>query len=124
VGCFVYATWVSVGGHTRRRSKSTQPVEPTKLAELTKESAALGRRESAVTGPFPIAQTEASADPAAEIAVPRAITVEDPITTQVLAEVAREQPDGVLLDDAGIDDAVDKLCAAVTNHPHTRRRRR
>jgi hypothetical protein len=116
---------VSVGGHTRRRSKSTQPVEPTKLAELTKESAALGRKESAVTGPFPIPSAPAdAADPAAEIAVPRAITVEDPITTQVLAEVAREHPDGVLLDDAGIDDAVDKLGADVTNHPHTRRRRR
>ena len=62
------------------------------------------------------------------LSLPRAMTVEDPMTTQLLAEVAR-RGETVDLDDASIDEAIDALAKptariATTEHPHTLRRRK
>ena len=72
-----------------------------------------------------------SGDHAAPIVVPRAMTVEDPITTQLLAEVARTSHT-VDFDDAVIDDAIENLGTTgpevpgddTPPHPHVRRRPR
>jgi hypothetical protein len=113
---------VSTSAHTRKRSKSTQRFDPEKLAALAKEA-----------GVEPLAEQPAPEDPAAQAAgaadaapdapaVARAKTAEDPITTQVLAEVARTT-DEVEFDDTVIDNVVEKLGEGETAHPHTRRRR-
>jgi acyl-CoA reductase-like NAD-dependent aldehyde dehydrogenase len=54
-------------------------------------------------------------------AAPRTLTVEDPLTTQLLAEVARRTRTIDIDDEA---DEATNLAAAETPHPHTRRRPR
>jgi hypothetical protein len=105
-------------GAPRKRSKSTQRFDPEKLAKLAKQA----------SGELPIVTTPApEGAPLAEgTALPtrsRALTVEDPITTQLLAEVARTH-EPLEFDEYVIEDAVDKLGGAETAHPHTRRRDR
>jgi hypothetical protein len=108
-------------GVPRNRSKSTQRFDPEKLAVLTKQA----------SGELPIVAPDAAVveaippDTAAPppIAMPRAMTVEDPITTQLLAEVARTH-DTLDFDEHVIEDAVEKLGDGEKAHPHTRRRTR
>jgi len=107
---------VSDGGHTRKREKATQRFDSEKLAALTKRAEKEGKTPPPAPEPAP---TEATPP----LAVTRAMTVEDPITTQLLAEIARGNEEEVELDDEGIDDAVDKLGDGERPHPHTRRRR-
>lgn len=88
--------------------------------------------EARAEGSAPVAGPAGpSGDHAAPIVVPRAMTVEDPITTQLLAEVARTSHT-VDFDDAVIDDAIEHLGSDETArpgddtppHPHVRRRPR
>ena len=53
----------------------------------------------------------------------RTATIEDPMTTQLLAEVAR-RAQTIEIDEDAIDSVVGELGAAETGHPHTRRRTR
>jgi hypothetical protein len=87
------------------------------LAVLTKQA----------SGEMPIVPPDAALaegqEASSPIAMPRAMTVEDPITTQLLAEVARTH-DTLDFDERVIEDAVDKLGDGEKVHPHTRRRNR
>jgi hypothetical protein len=53
----------------------------------------------------------------------RAPTIDDPLTTGLLAEVARRSQT-TEFDDELIHDVLDQLDSGETNHPHTRRRSR
>ena len=108
---------MSDGGHTRKREKATQRFDSEKLAALTKHA----EKEGKTPPPTPVPPAAPDGHP--PLAMPRAMTVEDPITTQLLAEIARGNEEEVELDDEGIDDAVDKLGDGERPHPHTRRRR-
>lgn len=107
---------VSEGSGFRNKGKATQRFDSEKLAALTKK-AADEAASPAESQPKPRPGTNPP------VAMPRAMTVEDPITTQLLAEIARTN-ETVELDDDMIDDAVDKLSDAEKPHPHTRRRRK
>jgi hypothetical protein len=106
---------VSEGSGSRNKAKATQRFDSEKLAKLTRKVA-----DDAAAPPPP---AEPAPAPAPPIAMPRAMTVEDPITTQLLAEIARTS-ETVELDEDMIDDVVDKLGDAEKPHPHTRRRRK
>lgn len=108
---------MSDGGHTRKREKATQRFDSEKLAALTKHA----KQEGKTPPPAPAPADPDEATPG--LSVPRAMTVEDPITTQLLAEIARTNEEEVELDDDVIDDAVEKLGDGERPHPHTRRRR-
>ncbi|HEY1553477.1 MAG TPA: hypothetical protein VGF94_01525 [Kofleriaceae bacterium] len=61
-------------------------------------------------------------DAAADLALPRTRTVEDPITTGVLAEVTRHAAEQLEFGEEVIDDVVDNLGEQPASHPNTRRR--
>jgi len=58
-----------------------------------------------------------------ELALPRTRTVEDPITTGVLAEVTRQPAEQLEFGEEVIEDVVENLGEQPASHPHTRRRR-
>jgi len=61
--------------------------------------------------------------PAEELALPRTRTVEDPITTGVLAEVTRQPAEQLEFGEEVIEDVVENLGEQPASHPNTRRRR-
>ncbi len=111
------------------------------MAQLTRKSAQTqaprpgGTTPPRAVGTVPIpklgkgAQTKpAQPKPPDAVAMPRTMTVEDPMTTQLLAEVARRS-ETLDFDDAVIDRAVESLDkpaakTATAEHPHTLRRRK
>jgi len=62
-------------------------------------------------------------DPGAGLALPRTRTVEDPITTGVLAEVTRLPAEQLDFEDQVIEDVVENLGEKPASHPNTRPRR-
>lgn len=107
---------------SRRPQRTTRRFDSAKLAEATRKAAAPPPDEDALTDdePSPVAPDE---DPAALLVRSRAMTVENPITTQLLAEVARSSHT-IDFDEDVIEQAVDKLGDGERPHPHTKRRAR
>lgn len=100
----------------QRPPRATRRFDSAKLAAATRNAEADEPEDAPARAP--------SSPGAAEgIAMPRAMTVEDPITTQLLAEVARNSHT-VDFDEAVIEEAIDKLGDGERPHPHTRRRPR
>ena len=97
----------------QRPPRATRRFDSAKLAEATRKPDA----------DEPPARPPSSPGSAEGIAMPRAMTVEDPITTQLLAEVTRTSHT-VDFDEAVIEEAIDKLGDGERPHPHTRRRPR
>jgi len=62
-------------------------------------------------------------NPADELALPRTRTVEDPLTTGVLAEATRQPAEQLEFGEEVIEDVVDNLGEQPASHPNTRRRR-
>ena len=111
---------------SRRPQRTTRRFDSAKLAAATRKAAAPppdeeARTEDAPSDDPPAAPT--AEDAAALLVRSRAMTVENPITTQLLAEVARSSQT-VDFDEDVIDQAVDKLGDGERPHPHTRRRAR
>jgi hypothetical protein len=96
-------------GGRQRPTRATRRFDSSKLAEQMREE-----------------RTERKpADAAAEqLALPRTRTVEDPITTGVLAEVTRHASEQLEFGEEVIDDVVDNLGEQPASHPNTRRRTR
>jgi hypothetical protein len=106
------------GGDNKRAQKVTKRLDAAKLANLT-------RKTAATTPPPARAAAATTPPPEPPPAMPRTMTVEDPMTTQLLAEVARRS-ETLDFDDAVIDEAlapIDKDAAAA-RHPHLTRRKR
>lgn len=106
--------WISLGEMGKRDDtpgRPTKEFDSAKLAALTKE-----RRDEAEV------QQNAAPEPSAEnISLARTATLDDPMTTGLLAEVARRSQTSEFDDDV-IKDVLDKIDSGDTSHPHTRRR--
>jgi len=97
---------MSGAGHSKRPERSTRKFDSAELVAQTRKPA----------------DHEAPAEP--ELAISRTQTLEDPMTTQLLAEVARRSKT-TEFDDQLIAAAVENATVAPlpeTPHPHTRRR--
>jgi hypothetical protein len=104
-------------GDRKRTLRPTKPFDSSPLAKQTRKPA------GGTAPPATRAPRRASTPP---ISLPRTTTVEDPLTTQLLAEVTRRSAT-IDFDDAVIDEAVDKLGetqSADSAHPRTLRRKR
>jgi hypothetical protein len=86
--------------------RRTREFDAARLAALTKESRP---------------DTDDEAQHIDVPAVGRAATIDDPLTTGLLAEVARRSQTTEFDDDL-IQDVLTKIDSGETNHPHTRRR--
>jgi hypothetical protein len=107
------------GGDHKRTQRPTKRLDAARLAGLTRKSVATTpppQRAAAATTPPPATTQPAQPAPA----MPRTMTVEDPMTTQLLAEVARRSETADF--DDKTDDAADKN--TVARHPHLTRRKR
>jgi hypothetical protein len=101
---------MEMSGARRRPDASTRKVDTTALAARTR---------TPVTKP-PAAKPAQSIGTEPPPAVGRTVTLHDPLTTQLLAEVTRRSRT-MDLDEEVIDEVLDKV--EDTSHPHTRRRR-
>lgn len=100
--------WITLQRMGKRDDKrTTREFDATQLAALTKE-------------PEP---DEEARFPAPPVNVGRAATIDDPLTTGLLAEVARRSQTAEFDDDV-IQDLLDNFDSGETHHPHTRRRSR
>jgi hypothetical protein len=101
--------------------RRTREFDSARLAALTEEQAAeavadIEAREREV-------QQIAAPDELDDISFARTATLDDPMTTGLLAEVTRRSQTTEFDEDL-IKDVVNKLDAGETTHPHTRRRSR
>ena len=108
-----------MSGDDHRADRKTRRFDSAKLAELargTQKIEPIGVAKPAVpTPPMPEDRPPAR---------PRTETIEDPMTTAMLAEVAR-RAQTVDFDEKLIEDVVNNLGTGEnTSHPHTRRRQR
>ena len=103
------------------RARKTREFDSARLAALTKEKLSdadvqqiAAPEEETKPGSGPITAPE-------EISLGRARTLDDPMTTGLLAEVARRSQTTEFDDDL-IKEVISKIDSGETNHPHTRRR--
>ncbi|HEY5927819.1 MAG TPA: hypothetical protein VIV11_39305 [Kofleriaceae bacterium] len=99
------------------RSRTTREFDSARLAALTKQPE---REVQQIAAPTP-EETEPAAD--AELSIGRTTTLDDPMTTGLLAEVARRSQTADF-DEELIKEVLNKIDAGDTTHPHTRRRSR
>lgn len=109
--------WITLhemGKRDDRAPRTTREFDPARLAALTKEP--LPDHPASKKGdPDPVQQDDA------RILFGRAATIDDPMTTGLLAEVTR-RAQTTEFDDDLIKEVLDKIDSGETNHPHTRRR--
>jgi len=103
-------TLQEMGKGDNTKSRTTREFDTGQLAALTKQPLP----DNAPTPSVP-------QDDAPGIAVGRAMTVDDPLTTGLLAEVARRSRTTDFDEDL-IKEVLEKIDSGETNHPHTRRR--
>ena len=100
------------------RARTTREFDSARLAALTKEKLSdADARQIAGSGLSP----EEASEVANQISLGRARTLDDPMTTGLLAEVARRSQTTDFDDDL-IKEVLNKIDSGETNHPHTRRR--
>ncbi len=104
----VCITLQQMGKPDDRAPRITREFDTGKLAALTKQ-------------PLPDERVEEAEAP--PIAVGRAATIDDPMTTGLLAEVARRSQTADF-DEELIAEVLTKIESGETTHPHTRRRSR
>ena len=97
-----------------RKSRTTREFDSARLAALTKEQL----EEADVE----LQQSAAPENVPAPI-IGRAATIDDPMTTGLLAEVARRSQTADF-DEELIKEVLTKIDSGETNHPHTRKRSR
>jgi hypothetical protein len=97
------------------RGRKTREFDSARLAALTKEKLSDADAQ-------PIAAPEdIKLSPEEVISFGRARTLDDPLTTGLLAEVARRSQTTEFDDDL-IKEVISKIDSGETTHPHTRRR--
>ena len=99
-----------MGKRDDTRSRPTKEFDSAKLAALTKEQLTEAEAKRVVL-------PEGTED----VSLGRTATLDDPMTTGLLAEVARRSQTSEFDDDT-IKDVLEKISSGETNHPHTRRR--
>jgi hypothetical protein len=109
--------WITLEQMGKRddvRARKTREFDSARLAALTKEKLSDAEAQR-------IAAPEDIAAAAEEISLGRARTLDDPMTTGLLAEVARRSQTTDFDDDL-IKEVISKIDSGETTHPHTRRR--
>ena len=111
-----WITLEEMGKRDDTKSRSTREFDSTRLAALTKDPA---QKKAKATVPPPTPQAARE-----EISVGRTATLDDPMTTGLLAEVARRSQTADF-DEELIKEVLQKADSGVaTTHPHTLRRSR
>jgi hypothetical protein len=99
-------------------SRTTREFDSARLAALTRAQLTDVEAQQIVAVPGAALEADEEA-----IAVGRASTIDDPMTTGLLAEVARRSQTTEFDDDL-IKEVLSKIESGETSHPHTRRRSR
>jgi hypothetical protein len=133
---WAWITLQEMGKRDDIRGRSTREFDSARLAALTKHPAGTETKPAepkleakpAGTGPLPrssSAQSEVQQiDAPPNIALGRTTTLDDPMTTGLLAEVARRSQTAEF-DEELIKEVLNKIDnGAATSHPHVRRRSR
>jgi hypothetical protein len=103
------------------RPRRTREFDSARLAALTEEQVAEAAAHlAAETSKDDEQVPQLDAD---DVSFARTATIDDPLTTGLLAEVARRSQT-TEFDDETIKEAINKIDVAETTHPHTRRRSR
>jgi len=113
---YAWITLEEMGKRDDIKPRRTREFDSARLAALTEEQVA-----EAKAAERSVPQQNAAAEE--EISVGRAMTVDDPMTTGLLAEVARRSQTADF-DEELVKEVLSKIDAGETNHPHTRRRSR
>jgi len=111
-----------MSGDDHRAERKTRRFDSAKLAELargTQKIEPIGVTKQPTPAPPPPPAPAEERPPTRA----RTETIEDPMTTAMLAEVAR-RAQTVDFDEKLIEDVVNNLCNGDTSHPHTRKRQR
>jgi len=106
----VCITLKAMGKRDDRKSRTTREFDSARLAALTKEQLAE-------------VQPQPNATPEEPPIIGRAATIDDPMTTGLLAEVARRSQTADF-DEELVKEVLSKVDSGETNHPHTRKRSR
>ena len=113
-----------MGKDDHKGQRTTRELDLSQLAALTKQPLVEKRVASGTAPPLPDDETdEAATPPLPVVSLSRTMTVDDPMTTAMLAEIARRTQTAEL-DDELIEALLGKIDAGETSHPHTRRRTR
>jgi hypothetical protein len=116
---YAWITLQEMGKRDDTKSRRTREFDSARLAALTREQAA----EAEAQAQSEVQQIAAAAAEQQDISVARAATLDDPMTTGLLAEVARRSQTTDFDDDL-IKEVLTKIDSGETSHPHTRRRTR
>jgi hypothetical protein len=111
--------WITLGEMGKRgdvEGRKTREFDSARLAALTKEQAP-DIKVQPIAAP---AELSAHEQPT-EVSLGRTRTLDDPMTTGLLAEVARRSQTTDFDEDL-IAEVLTKIDSGETNHPHTRRR--
>ncbi|HEY5946558.1 MAG TPA: hypothetical protein VIV40_13745 [Kofleriaceae bacterium] len=103
-----------MGKRDDMKSRTTREFDSARLAALTKAKVSEVEVQQ-------IAAAAEGADGGGEISLGRTATLDDPMTTGLLAEVARRSQTAEF-DEELIKEVLTKIGSGETNHPHTRRR--
>ena len=113
-----------MGKRDDTKSRRTREFDSARLAALTKEQAAEAEAHAAAEAQAAAAQALLQQNAAPdEISVGRAATLDDPMTTGLLAEVARRSQTADF-DEELVKEVLNKIDTRDSAHPHTRRRSR
>jgi hypothetical protein len=110
-----WITLAEMGKRDDRAPRQTREFDTGRLAALTKQPL------PDQSGPAKTVAEAVEQDDAAGISLGRAATIDDPMTTGLLAEVARRSQT-TEFDEETINEVLDQIDVGETNHPHTRRR--
>jgi hypothetical protein len=111
----VWITLREMGNGDDSTPRATREFDSARLAALTKQPI-----EDNAT-PAHVEEVTSSPIDASSITLARATTLDDPMTTGLLAEVARRSQTTEFDEDA-ISEVLSTIDAGETTHPHTRRR--
>ena len=114
---YAWITLQEMGKRDDTKSRRTREFDSARLAALTREQAA----EAEAQAQSEVQQIAAAAAAEQDISVGRAATLDDPMTTGLLAEVARRSQTADF-DEELVKEVLNKANTGATNHPHTRRR--
>ena len=117
---YAWITLEEMGKRDDIKSRRTREFDSARLAALTQAQA-----EEAAGAVAAKVHREAQQIAAAEeeISLGRTATLDDPMTTGLLAEVARRSQTADF-DEELVKEVLNKVDAGASNHPHTRRRSR
>lgn len=110
-----WITLAEMGKRDDSTPRTTREFDSARLAALTKQPLS-DKPSSNKVDPAEVAH-----DDVPPITFARAATIDDPLTTGLLAEVARRSQTAEFDEDL-IAEVLEKIDSGDTNHPHTRRR--